>query len=733
MGLLAAVYAALPSPSRSVVGVVVGLAAVGAVELGVRRLRPQRAGAWRCLELALVLLVVGDLIFAIMDLASPTPVPYPALPDAFYLATYLALTVALLWLGRPDSRYRDDTTIIDAASMTLAGSLIVWILLVRPLLVDAELTTAGRFVAVAGWVGYVALVAASVRVQRFWWRNTSIGLLAVAVFAFLVSEVIHGFELAQGTFAGGSSIGLGHIAFAALCGLAALHPSMKDVAAPAQARYTLGPWHLTAIAAGLLVGPTVLLVETGLGVLDTGVSIAIVSGLVGLLMVFRLAMTGRAYQRRAARERAVRDASRSMVTAMTRQDVVAGTRDALRTVALDDGEIDVVLLEPDAPDAHSRFSSQPAAHPTTVVPAGRGDAAERVVTLTGSDAALVFAGPVQQLVELDELVLALADQAALALQRIGLAEAVVAEERERYFRTLVVTSTDVILISRDGLIEYATPSAQTLFGRSVLGERFDDIVHPVRPAELWPAEAGEVSQWPNTVSDTEATLTGPDGELAVLVHRRDLSGEPTVRGVVSTMRDITAERALKRDLAYRASHDVLTGLANVRAWEENLAAEEDRRHGPGDGIAVIFVDVDNFKGINDRYGHPAGDELLAEVARRIQSCLRRGDLAARVGGDEFAALLRGLSSVEDARAVARRLVEALARPAVVDSLTVECQASVGLSYTEGNERVRSLVRHADSALYAAKDQGKGRWTEYKPAQWTTSRNPLRRGGPLGGR
>ena len=717
MALLAAAYIALPSSLRPVAEVAVGLAAVGAVEVGVRRLRPQRAGAWRCLGLALALLVVGDVIFAIMDLTSPTLVPYPALPDVFYLAMYLALTVALLWLGRPDLRYRDDTTIIDAVSMTLAGSLIVWIVLVQPLLAAAALSTAALFVAVAGWVGYVALVAASVRVLRFWWRNTSMALLAVAVFALLVTEVFHGFELTQGTFAGGGAIDLGYFAFTTLCGQAALHPSMQNVADPAHAQYTLGPWRLTAVAAVLLVGPTVLLVETGLGVLNTGTSIAIVSALVGVLMVLRLAMTGRAYQRRAAREQAVRDASRSMVAAVTPQDVVADTRNALRTAALDDGKIDVVLVDPYSPDAHGRSLSQGPAQPNAVVPVGQGDRGELATMLAGSDAALVFAGPVQELVELADVARSLADQAALALQRIGLTAAAVAEDRERYFRTLVLTSTDVILISRDGRIEYATPSAQTFFGRTVLGERFDDIVHPVRPAEPRPAEAApDGPLWPNAVDDTEATITRPDGELTVLVHRRDLSGEPTVRGVVTTMRDITAERALRRDLAYRASHDELTGLANVRAWEENLAAEEDRRRGPGDGIAVVFVDLDNFKSMNDQYGHPAGDEVLAEVARRIQSCLRAGDLAARVGGDEFAVLLRGLSSVEEARAVVRRLVEALARPATVDRITVECQASVGLSYTEGAERVRSLVRHADTALYVAKDQGKGRWTEYKPEQ-----------------
>jgi diguanylate cyclase (GGDEF)-like protein len=252
----------------------------------------------------------------------------------------------------------------------------------------------------------------------------------------------------------------------------------------------------------------------------------------------------------------------------------------------------------------------------------------------------------------------------------------------------------------------------------VLGERVDDIVHPHRPVELRPAPTeadADGSARPDRSERTEATVQRPDTELTVVLDRRDLTDEPTVRVVVTTMRDVTAERALQRDLAYQADHDELTGLANVRGWETALRAESHQR-GPGHGVAVMAIDVDNFKRINDRYGHPVGDKVLAEVARRIRDSLRPGDLAARIGGDEFAALVPEVPNAGDARALAQRLVEALARPAIVDAMALDCNASIGLAYSEGGESAHVLVRQADSALYAAKDHGRGRWTEYNAAQ-----------------
>jgi diguanylate cyclase (GGDEF)-like protein len=229
------------------------------------------------------------------------------------------------------------------------------------------------------------------------------------------------------------------------------------------------------------------------------------------------------------------------------------------------------------------------------------------------------------------------------------------------------------------------------------------------------------------VDAAEGTVGRPDEEITVLVHRRDLADDPTVRGIVTTLRDVTAERAMKRDLAYRANHDELTGLANGRLFGRTLDEEHERRVSRGEGTAVLFVDLDDFKSVNDSYGHEAGDRVLAEVARRIHGAIRAGDVAARVGGDEFAVLLRGVPNVDDARAVAERIAQTLSRPADVEGEPVDCGASIGLAYTERRERVDGLTSEADAALYVAKANGKGQWREYVAGM--PDRRPPRRRPP----
>lgn len=696
--LLVAVRLAWPVTRPGIIGAA-GLASIAAIEFGVRRLRPERAGAWRCLQVSLAVLAIGDILYLRADAASPASVPYPSAASVVAVGGYLVLAVALFWLGRPVAPEREETSLIDAISLTLAASLVVWITVLRPLVESQALGEPGRLTAVVAMLSYIAVFAASVRLVLGWRRRAAIILLGVALVWFLTSESFYGHQFVRSTMPG-QRADIGYVVLAAGCGAAALTRSMRDVALPGSSRHSLKPWRLALIAIALLVAPGVLVAEALRGPVETGLSIATTGALVSFLVLLRLSMSGRAYRARAGRERAVRAASQAMVSAVQPADVVAGTRNALRTLEPAHGMIQLDLID------KRELDRRPV---RTVVATGPADRGELIVPLSGSHSAFVFAAPARVLLEIADLLESLADQAAVALQRISLAEVAGAEERERYFRTLVLTSTDAIIISRDGRIEYATPSADAMFGRNVLGENFNDIVRR-------PDQRDADPQWPDAIEGAEGIISRGDGDVTVLIHRRDLTNDPTVRGIVTTLRDITAERELQRDLAYRASHDELTGMANARSWGELLASERDRRRGPGNGIAVIFIDLDEFKSINDRYGHPTGDQVLADMARRIRESVRTGDVAARVGGDEFAVLLRGLPSVDDARATAQRLAQTLSRPIMLDSQPIECKASIGLAYSEGQEPIDALVRQADTALYAAKEQGKGRWTEYNPRQ-----------------
>jgi diguanylate cyclase (GGDEF)-like protein len=636
---------------------------------------------------------------------TPGPVDYPGLPDIFYLAAYLPLALGLMLLGRPHLPSRDWAMVLDTVGLSLAGSLVVWIVLVRPAVMSMQLTGTGKVTAIASWVGYVAVLAASSRVIVAWRANPALRLLGVGVVAFLVADFFYGRQLIGGAWTTGSLIDLGFLAFSVLCGAAALMPSMNLVASAPYARHLLGPARLTMIALTLLVAPTALLVQATSGPVDTGVAIAVVSAAVGVVMLVRLVLSARAYQRRAIREQAVRFASRALVLATTETDVTTGLRAAFTDMNGGAGG-SVRLAGIRADQAGPRFDLAPDGSTGELVIPLASDTPEGPTT-----EAVVFTAPICDLTELAPALYAVADQAASALQRIRLVGKLRVEERERYFRTLVLTSTDVTIITRDGRVVYATPSARDMFGRDVTGHLFDDLVHAT------PSGDDDPPAWSETAYGEEGYVHRRDGPVTVLMRRRDLTDDPTVGGVVTTLRDVTAERNLQRDLAHRATHDPLTGLANAQLFGDELRAEESA---DGEGSAVLFVDLDDFKAVNDAYGHEVGDHLLTEVARRIGSCIEPSQVAARLGGDEFAVLLRDVQA-DDARDVAQCIADTLARPAVVDTLVVDCSASVGLAYTPRPAPMAALLREADVALYTAKAHGKGRWRQYRDGMPVPSR------------
>ncbi len=708
---VAAVLFCLLSSARPVAIVFAGAASLLAIGYGVRAFRPARWQAWLLVAVSVVLITIAEAIFTRTALDRAGPVPFPSTADYYVLAAYLPLTLWLLWLGRPRARSHDWFLVIDTTAFTLAGSLLVWTVFGRDAVTNLDVTGVPKVVAIAGSVGFVAVLASSVRWILGWRTNAASTMLAVAVVSFLTADFLNGEATAEGQRAPRYAAGLCALAFAAFCGAAALSRSMGHIAARPNSLTRLGFGRLAVLAVGLLVAPSALLVEATRGPVTEGVAIALVSAAVGLLILIRAAFSVRTYQRRVFEEHALRGALHALVIATTRAEVVAALDGAL--AALTPVGSPAVRVEQRAPP-----------YPADPVPMGANDPrapAELTVRCPPASSEVagdqhtvfVFTARLGALTELAPGLRALGEQAGAALDRIGLMSRVRAEERERYFGTLVRTSSDATLISRVGRIEYASPAAFSMFGRDVRGERFDDLVGRVGDA---------THGWSESEDGAEGVIRHPGtGTRSVLVVRRDLRRDHSVNGVVTTMRDITAERRLQRDLAYRASHDALTGLVNAQHFRDQLRRGDA---GSATGTAALFVDLDDFKAVNDAYGHEIGDEMLVSAAVRIQSFLGGTDLAARLGGDEFAVLLRDLPDEDAARAATEGIAAALARPVVVRGITVDGGASIGLAYRSAGRGQAALLAEADNALYAAKAQGKGHWRQYRPGMSTPTRRRL---------
>jgi diguanylate cyclase (GGDEF)-like protein len=178
---------------------------------------------------------------------------------------------------------------------------------------------------------------------------------------------------------------------------------------------------------------------------------------------------------------------------------------------------------------------------------------------------------------------------------------------------------------------------------------------------------------------------------------------PALAGVVINARDISETRAFQERLAHEAEHDPLTGLPNRRRMQDALGSSLRT-----DAVAVLFVDLDGFKPVNDAHGHEAGDDLLRQVAERLSRCVREGDVLSRVGGDEFVVLMPGVLEQADAEAMSARVRDAVETPFTVLGNEIRIGASVGVHLAASASDPDQALRSADHAMYAVKHSGGGR-------------------------
>jgi len=174
--------------------------------------------------------------------------------------------------------------------------------------------------------------------------------------------------------------------------------------------------------------------------------------------------------------------------------------------------------------------------------------------------------------------------------------------------------------------------------------------------------------------------------------------------------------ALLEEVRHQALHDPVTDLANSRLFEDRVTQSLSLSRRSKSGLALLFVDLDRFKCVNDNYGHKVGDELLRAVAQRLLETVRAEDTVARIGGDEFGVLLQHVAHASGAEGVAAEIVAALGEPFVVRDLTLSIGASVGVTvFPDHTDSYDTVVSRADSAMYQAKANGRGRFTTYRPA------------------
>jgi diguanylate cyclase (GGDEF)-like protein/PAS domain S-box-containing protein len=303
---------------------------------------------------------------------------------------------------------------------------------------------------------------------------------------------------------------------------------------------------------------------------------------------------------------------------------------------------------------------------------------------------------------------------AMGRRRRGAEHEAALRESEARLRAVVDHSSDMITVVRsDGVVESQSAASERMLGLrpdEIAGRAFATLVHPDdhgRLAQLRAsARAGTVADW---------RLRRRDGSwLHAETAVSALGGDAVSAGaLVLITRDAEERKTAEQQLRHRASHDPLTDLANRDLLHERMEAALARAVAPG-SVAFLYLDLDDFKRVNDSLGHAAGDELLAHIGRRIRSCLAADQVAGRVGGDEFGILL-DLAGGGDPAAHAARILGALGHPFMIGGRTVGVRPSIGIAVNRPGDEPQELARRADVAMYAAKRNGKARYAMYDPA------------------
>ncbi|GIF74543.1 EAL domain-containing protein [Asanoa siamensis] len=765
MAVLTVVYYVAPLSWRFGLWTAISASGVLAILAGIRLNRPRMAGTWLIFLVGMIFYAASDLSFNLTLPGGPARPPVTLTDDILLLISLALVGVALAKFGRAAEPKPDRPALIDALVLALGTGLLAWVLTIEARLDRPNIGGITLFLLIAYPVvdiivlGLVARLATAVRL------TPAMALLGLGVVGYVIADALFRIGRIDDLWLVRTPLDLGYIALYALWGAAALTPSMKSITdrRPPRERETT-VLRLVLLGLSSMIPPTILLYETlAFGTVRHGEVIAVASLVMFLLVLARLVNLAHRLREQIGRERGLRAVTTALVAANDDEGIADALDAGIRGVLAPGTDYRFALFTKGAdPDATGRLRGVPRddlardrlrqlREPTLMAStelsplvagalgAGRGTDGQptgppmalalplRVSEDDQNDSAIgamMVAAAERPLNTAQDRLAVLASQAALAIDRVALTEQLRRRTSEEYFRALVHNAADVILIvDSDDRISYASPSARAMFGEvDLVGtalldhgdpaerDRAERVFHRIQARPVGSVE-------PDNWGTTDWTLRRPDGTaVQVEISVRDLRADPTVRGLVFTLRDVTDKRRLERELTHRANHDALTGLANRALFAERMQKAIEARRGV---VGVLFIDLDDFKVVNDTLGHASGDQVLKAVAGRISAALRPHDTAARLGGDEFAVLIDDAGDTGDVEDAADRITRTLREPYSVGGDLVSCSASIGIGTTADAQDGPELLRQADLALYVAKGAGKAQWRRYQPELHTT--------------